>query len=125
MSDPSEAPCTGAAAHDPKVCGRFHQAIELIGRRWTGAIMKVACDGPMRFCEFRDAIPDLSDRLLTERLKELEDHGLIVREVSPGRPVQVSYRVTEKGEALKPVFAAIGAWAAAWDFGAPAEAGVS
>lgn len=125
MQEASEGACNGAAGHDPKLCGRFHQAIELIGRRWTGAILRVACDGPKRFCEFRDAIPDLSDRLLTERLKELEDHALIVREVSPGRPVQVSYRVTPKGEALKPVFVAIGEWAEAWGFGLPAEAGVS
>lgn len=106
------------APRDAKVCGKFHQAIELIGRRWTGAILQVAVGGPKRFCELREAIPDLSDRLLTERLKELEDHGLIVREVGAGRPVQVTYRVTPKGEALKPVFEAIGAWAYAWNVGA-------
>lgn len=101
---------------------KFHQAIELIGRRWTGAILRVACDGPRRFCELREAIPDLSDRLLTERLKELEDNGLIVREVGAGRPVHVTYRITPKGEALKPVFEAIGAWAAEWGVGPEAAA---
>lgn len=125
MQGSGEGACPNAGVHDPKICGRFHQAIELIGRRWTGAILKVSCDGPMRFCEYREAIPDLSDRLLTERLKELEDHGLIVREVSPGRPVQVSYRVTEKGQALKPIFAAIAAWAYEWDVCLPAEASAS
>ena len=113
--------CSGAP-HDAKICGKFHQAIELIGRRWTGAILQVACGGPKRFSELREAIPDLSDRLLTERLKELEDHGLVLREVGAGRPVQVTYRVTPKGEALKPVFAAIAAWAYEWDVGADTPA---
>ncbi len=109
--------CPNLPGHDAKLCAKFHQAIELIGRRWTGAILRVACDGPKRFCELREAIPDLSDRLLTERLKELEDNGLIVREVGAGRPVQVTYHVTPKGDALKPVFEAIGAWAAEWGVG--------
>jgi DNA-binding HxlR family transcriptional regulator len=100
--------------HDPQVCQLFHQAIEVIGRRWTGAILRVAGVRPLRFCEFKEAIPELSDRLLTERLKELEEVGLIVREVSTGRPVQVTYRLTPKGEELQPIFCAIGEWAGRW-----------
>lgn len=101
--------------HDPQVCQLFHQAIEVIGRRWTGAILRAAGTRPLRFCEFKEAIPALSDRLLTERLKEMEEVGLIVREVSAGRPVQVTYRLTPKGEELQPIFCAIGEWAARWD----------
>ncbi|HEY9897814.1 MAG TPA: helix-turn-helix domain-containing protein [Pantanalinema sp.] len=93
------------------VCQVFHRTIEVIGRRWTGAIISALMKRPRRFCEFREAVPDLSDRLLTERLKELEEWGIIVREVSATRPIQVLYRLTPKGEALDPVFCAIGAWA--------------
>jgi DNA-binding HxlR family transcriptional regulator len=100
--------------HNPRVCAVFHSAIELIGRRWTGAIIKAMLGGPRRFCEFKEAIPELSDRLLTERLKELEENGLVVREVSAGRPVQVLYQLTAKGQDLQPILEAIGAWAGKW-----------
>lgn len=100
--------------HNPRVCSIFHSAIELIGRRWTGAIIKTLMPGPKRFCEFKDAIPELSDRLLTERLKELEEHGLVAREVSTGRPVQVLYALTPKGQDLEPILCAIGQWAGKW-----------
>ena len=109
--------------HSPRVCGVFHSAIELIGRRWTGAIIKTLISGPKRFCEFKDAIPELSDRLLTERLKELEEHGVVAREVSPGRPVQVLYALTDKGQALEPILKSIGTWAATYkDAPAPTRA---
>jgi len=74
---------------NPQVCGVFHEAIELIGRRWTGAIVSVMLKDATRFCEIREAIPGISDRLLTERLKELEEHGIVVREVTDARPPQV------------------------------------
>lgn len=109
-----------------RVCQNYHQAIEVIGRRWTGAILYVLCQGPSRFCELREAIPEISDRLLTERLKELEEVGIVVREVGSGRPVQVLYRLTPKGEALQPVLNSIHEWANQWST-APtsAEASVS
>lgn len=100
--------------HDPQVREVFRQAIELIGRRWTGAIVSVMLKGATRFCEIRDAIPGISDRLMTERLKELENNGVVVREVIDSRPPQVSYRLTEKGEALGPVLDSVSVWAAEW-----------
>lgn len=99
---------------DLQVCQVFHQAIEVIGKRWTGAIVYALLMKPRRFCEFKEAIPDLSDRLLTERLKELEENGVVEREVSTGRPVQVIYRLTAKGEALQPIMKALGDWARTW-----------
>jgi DNA-binding HxlR family transcriptional regulator len=99
---------------NPRVCGVFHEAIELIGRRWTGAIVSVMLMGASRFCEVREAIPGISDRLLTERLKELEDHGIVVREVTDSRPPQVLYRLTLKGEALSSVLDSVSAWAGDW-----------
>lgn len=99
---------------DLHVCTVFHEAIELIGKRWTGAILTVMFQGASRFCEIREGIPGISDRLLTERLKELEDNGIVVREVTDARPPQVSYRLTEKGAALQPVLDSVGSWAEMW-----------
>ena len=107
---------------DHRVCQVFHQAIEIIGRRWSGAIIYALTVKARRFCEFREAIPDVSDRLLTERLKELEEYGLVSREVATGRPVQVVYRLTPKGEALQPILQSIGEWAQHW---APQAEGAS
>lgn len=100
---------------DSPVCSRFHQSIELIGRRWSGAILYALCQRPRRFSDFKEVIPELSDRLLTERLKELEDAGLVVREVGTGRPVQVTYRLSPKGADLEPVLDALRSWACRWD----------
>lgn len=102
-------------SEDTRVCEVFHGAIELIGRRWTGAIISVMFKGAGRFCELREAIPGISDRLLAERLKELEETGVVTRQVSDARPPQVAYRLTPKGEALKPVLDAISEWASAWN----------
>lgn len=96
------------------VCPLFHRAVELIGKRWTGAILRVLLDGPARFGEIQERVPDLSDRLLSERLKELEEAQIVDRTVDEGRPVQVTYRLTKRGEALEPVLEEIGAWAATW-----------
>lgn len=98
----------------PRVCGVFHEAIELIGRRWTGAIISVMLMGAVRFCEIREAVPGISDRLLTARLKELEDNGVVLREVTGSRPPQVCYRLTPKGEALGPVLESVSSWAGRW-----------
>ena len=96
-------------------CPLYHQAIELIGRRWTGAIIAVLLDGePMRFSEIAAAVPQLSDRLLSERMKELEARGVIEREVDPGPPVRVSYRLTDMGRSLAPAVDALHAWAQRW-----------
>ena len=104
---------TEPIAHGP-VCGIFHGAIELIGRRWTGAILFALGQSSRRFSDFHAAIPDISDRLLSERLKELEDAGVIAREVGAGRPVQVTYRMTAKGMELQPIMQAVGEWATRW-----------
>jgi len=100
---------------DLQVCGDFHRAIELIGKRWSGAIISVMFKGASRFCELREAIPGISDRLLAERLKELEEAGIVSREVEPTRPPQVSYRLTPKGLALSPVLDSITSWSHDWE----------
>lgn len=96
------------------LCPRFHYAVELIGRRWTGAILRALLDGATRFTDITAAVPGLSDRLLSERLRELEDEEIVTRTVIPEKPVRVEYHLTEKGRALEPVLAAIGTWAEKW-----------
>ena len=101
-------------AGEAKVCARFHHAVELIGRRWSGAILSVMLSGPKGFNELLGAVPGLSDRLLTERLRELEAEGLVRRTVRPGPPVRVSYELTESGRELEPVIEKLGKWAERW-----------
>lgn len=95
-------------------CPCFHHAIELIGRRWSGVILDSMFRGATRFHEIAEAVPALSDKMLTERLRELTGEGLIVREVIPDTPVRVEYRLTEKGRALEGILDDLAAWARAW-----------
>jgi DNA-binding HxlR family transcriptional regulator len=95
-------------------CPRYHHAVELVGRRWTGAIIRFLLQGRARYHELRDAIPDISDRMLSERLRELEHEAVIERVVVPETPVRVEYDLTEKGRALEPVVRAIAKWAERW-----------
>src|SRR5438046_3217242 len=101
-------------AKTPALCARFHQASELIGRRWTGAIIFVLLRSRCRFATLRDAIPDITDRMLSERLQELEQEGILERTVVPETPVRVEYALTKKGRALATVMDAIGEWAHKW-----------
>ncbi len=96
------------------VCPDFHAAIELIGKRWTGAIVSALTEGPLRFGELAKAVPGLSDRLLSQRLRELEDAGVVLRDVEPGAPVKVSYSLTEKGADLRPAISELRSWARRW-----------
>jgi DNA-binding HxlR family transcriptional regulator len=96
------------------VCPHFHAAIELIGKRWTGAILSALTERPLRFGELARAVPGLSDRLLSRRLRELEDEGLVARQVEAGSPVRVTYSLTEAGMELRPVISELKAWARRW-----------
>jgi DNA-binding HxlR family transcriptional regulator len=96
------------------VCPHFHRAVELIGRRWAGAILYALTNGPLHFAELKEAVPGMSDRLLSCRLKELEKAGLVTREVQPGNRVRVSYALTRKGHSLEPVFGGLRDWARSW-----------
>lgn len=96
------------------LCPRYHHAVELIGRRWTGAIIRIMLGGTTRFSDMTQAIPGMSDRMLSERLKELEAEGIVERSVFAETPVRIEYRVTDKGRALSDVVESIGAWAEEW-----------
>jgi DNA-binding HxlR family transcriptional regulator len=99
---------------DLTLCTRFHQAIELIGRRWTGAIVFVLLRSRCRYATLRYAIPDITDRMLSERLQELEQEGIVERTVIPETPVRVEYALTKKGRALASAVDAMAAWAERW-----------
>jgi DNA-binding HxlR family transcriptional regulator len=98
----------------PTCCPLYHEAVELVGRRWTGAILRVLMDGPLRFSEVAQAVPELSDRLLSERMKELESRGIVERTVHPGPPVRVEYGLSEMGRELGPALSEIQSWAQRW-----------
>lgn len=96
------------------LCSRFHRASELIGRRWTGAIIFVLLGSTCRFATLREAIPDITDRMLSERLQELEQEGLVERTVLPETPIRVEYALSKKGKALRPAIEAIADWSHTW-----------
>jgi DNA-binding HxlR family transcriptional regulator len=114
-STPVQADDTAAPKSAPApICPHFHAAIELIGKRWTGAIVCVLTERPMRYAELGKAIPGLSDRLLSQRLRELEEEGLVERRVEAGTPVRVTYLLTASGGELGPAIQELKAWAKRW-----------
>jgi DNA-binding HxlR family transcriptional regulator len=98
----------------PQVCTRFHRAVELIGSRWTGAIIQTLLRGKTRYGSIKAAIPDITDRMLSERLRSLEAEDLVTRWVFADSPVRVEYELTEKGRSLENALRELGAWAEQW-----------
>ncbi|MFC4033159.1 winged helix-turn-helix transcriptional regulator [Streptomyces polygonati] len=115
-----------SAAEIHQVCERFHAAIELIGGRWTGAILRAVFTGQHRFAHIRSAVPGLSDTMLAQRLRTLEAHGLLERRVAAAGgsgtagssgvsgTAQIEYHLTAKGQELGPVLDAVIAWSHRW-----------
>ncbi|QMU75763.1 helix-turn-helix transcriptional regulator [Streptacidiphilus sp. PB12-B1b] len=103
-SDQGEAFCTEAGSAVERV-------FRLLGKRWTGLIVASMMGGPVHFAEFRRAVPGISERVLSDRLTELAAAGLVLRQVDPGPPLRVSYRLTEVGAGLRPALAELGRWA--------------
>src|SRR5437867_7158042 len=95
-------------------CPKYHRAVELIGRRWSGAILRALLSGVTRFTDLSEMVPGLSDRMLAERVKELEGEGIVRRKVIPETPVRVEYSLTEKGRSLEAVITAVSGWADRW-----------
>lgn len=110
---PTESDIT-ALSGQSHMCPRYEQAIQVLGKRWTGLILDSLMHGPRRFCELTSIVEGLSDRVLSDRLRELELEGIIERIVYPQIPVRVEYRLTQKGQALSPVIEAIHTWATEW-----------
>ena len=102
-----------AAAEQGPFSPRFHHAAEVVGRRWTGAILFALHHGLDRFTDIKEAVPGLSARLLTERLRQLEAEGIVERHAGP--PGTPRYSLTPKGDDLRPVLIALNRWALRWD----------
>lgn len=97
-----------------ELCPRFECAFELLGKRWTGLMIRVLLTGPKRFKDISGMIPNMSDRMLAERFRELEAAGILVRKVYPETPVRIEYDLTDKGKSLAPVMVAVQSWADDW-----------
>ena len=96
------------------MCPRFENAFELLGKRWTGLIIRTLLSGRNRFSDIEESIPNMSARMLTERFKELEKEGIILRKVYPETPVRIEYELTEKGRDLQSAMDEIQKWAENW-----------
>jgi len=97
-----------------QMCPRYEHAVQLLGKRWTGLLLDALMQGPRRFCELTALVEGLSDRVLSDRLRELEAEGVVERVVYPQIPVRIEYELTAKGYALKPVVEALHNWAVDW-----------
>ncbi len=105
---------SGTGAELGKFCPRYHRAVELVGRRWSGVILRLLLGGPQRFNELAAKVPGLSDRLLAERLRELEAADVVRRVVDTGMPVRVAYTLTDAGAELESTIRALATWAERW-----------
>lgn len=97
-----------------QMCPKYEQAVEILGKKWTGLIIRVLMGGPKRFKEIKEQIPEMSDKMLTDRMKELESAELIVRNVYPEMPVRIEYSLSDKGRSLQPVIESIQSWGESW-----------
>ncbi|NMO94565.1 winged helix-turn-helix transcriptional regulator [Paenibacillus lemnae] len=96
------------------LCPYFETAFALLGKRWNGLIIQSLMSGPKRFKDISNLIPSMSDKMLSERMKDLESEGILVRHVYPETPVRIEYELTDKGRALQPVMNEVSAWAGQW-----------
>jgi DNA-binding HxlR family transcriptional regulator len=96
------------------MCPKFEMAFELLGKKWTGLIIRTLLTGPKRFKDISESIPMMSDRILAERLKELEASGILDRHVFPDIPVRIEYVLTKKGKSLEPVMNEVQQWGNDW-----------
>lgn len=98
----------------PQLCPRFERAIELLSKRWSTLIVYRLLDGPQRFVDIENSLPNLSGKVLSDRLRELETEGVIQRTVYPEKPVRIEYSLTDKGRDLAPLMEDIQQWATRW-----------
>ncbi|MBE3596442.1 MAG: helix-turn-helix transcriptional regulator [Hydrogenibacillus sp.] len=97
-----------------QMCPKYEAANEILGKKWTGLIIRVLLDGPKRFKDIKEQIPQMSDKMLSDRMKELEASGIVERRVYPETPVRIEYVLTEKGHDTEPIIQAIQQWADRW-----------
>lgn len=97
-----------------RMCPKYEQAVDLVCKRWTGLIIRVLMGGPKRFKEVKAQIPEMSDKMLTDRMKELEGAGVVIRKVYPEMPVRIEYELTDKGRDMKEMIESIQSWGEKW-----------
>ncbi|MDN3014697.1 helix-turn-helix domain-containing protein [Paenibacillus sp. BSR1-1] len=95
------------------ICPRFEKAMGILSQRWTGLVLYQLLSGPKRFCALESSM-GISGRVLSERLKDLENLDIVKREVFPETPVRIEYSLTEKGKALQPIIKEIEKWSQTW-----------
>ena len=106
--------------HDESpVCKHFQKAAELVGKRWVPQLVHAMRQGPRRFSDLTDGIQSISDHVLSQRLKELELEGIVIRTVTPSTPVCIRYGLTERGEDLARVMSELQGWAERWALAEP------
>ena len=101
-------------SEDVPVCEHFQRAAGMLGRRWNPQIVRALLSGVTRFTDLREAVPGLSDHLLSERLKGFEAEGIVVRTVTPTTPVRIEYTLTDRGRDLERVIEELATWAERW-----------
>lgn len=89
-------------------------ALELLGRKWTGFILWALLEGPRRYTEILHAVPGITDRVLSVRLKELERAGIVTRRQYEEIPARVEYALTPRGRDLAPIIAEMARWSERW-----------
>ncbi|MCD7035812.1 winged helix-turn-helix transcriptional regulator [Metabacillus sp. GX 13764] len=99
--------------NNPVLCSKVEKGMKIISQRWTSLIIYQLLNGPQRFCEVEASLP-ISGRVLSERFKELEQEGIVKREVFPETPVRIVYSLTDKGKALEPIMRGIEEWSHSW-----------
>lgn len=96
-----------------QLCPKFEKAMSILSQRWTGLVIYQLHSGPQRFCTIESSI-GISGRLLSDRLKHLENEGIVKREVYPETPIRIEYSLTEKGEQLRPLMKELEKWSQNW-----------
>lgn len=98
----------------PEICPRFGKAVDILSKRWTTLILHQLLPGPQRFAAIEGSLRNLSGKVLSDRLKELEEEGIVTRTVYPEKPVRIEYSLTDKGVELAPILDQIQHWATRW-----------
>ena len=107
------------ARHSTQICAKFQEALDLLAKRWTGQIIQALLEGPLRYGELSSYLEVVGDKMLAERLRELEENGIVERTVIE-KPIGTQYALTKKGQGLSRVFGAMSNWAEEWLGEAPA-----
>jgi DNA-binding HxlR family transcriptional regulator len=103
-----------ARPHSSRMCAKFQTAVDLLGKRWSPLIVQLLLKRPHRYSELVAELEVVTEGMLSQRLKELEQAGVVERRVIDDQPVRVEYALTDKGKALSRVIGGLERWADQW-----------